>query len=240
MAGERTGDVEPGPFDKTLSFSEGLTAPVASNFRGKTSLLELLTWCLRGTPRREMQSRVRSWVHHVDLDATVAGEPMAFRLDLTDGEITATVVLTGPDPAALAGARAPAPDRCITALLRAFSTDSYAEQIAGPMLGRMDLQPPPRRSDRAGRARAFPVRAAHVQQGVRPVADTMDTAGAAAWGEQRQQVRWDVVLPMVHWLGEARGAGAPAGGPVSSCEDRGGYHRRTGVRRRVRADQRYS
>ncbi|WP_030940609.1 MULTISPECIES: hypothetical protein [Streptomyces] len=141
VAGERTGDVEPGPFDKTLSFSEGLTALVASNFRGKTSVLELLTWSLRGTPRSEMQSRVRSWMHHVDLDATVAGEPMAFRLDLTDGEITAAVVLTGPDPDALAGVRGPAPDRGITALLRASSTDSYAEQIAGLMLRRMDLQP---------------------------------------------------------------------------------------------------
>jgi hypothetical protein len=141
VAGERTGDVEPGPFDTTLPLSAGLTALVASNFRGKTSVLELLTWCLRGTPRGEMQNRVRSWLHHIDLDATVAGEPMAFRLDLTDGEITAAVVLTGPDPAALAGVRGPAPDRGITVLLRASSTDSYAEQIAGLMLGRMDLQP---------------------------------------------------------------------------------------------------
>lgn len=141
VAGERTGDVEPGPFDTTLFFSEGLTALVASNFRGKTSVLELLTWCLRGTPRSEMQSRVRSWLHHVDLDATVAGEPMAFRLDLTDGEITAATVLTGSEPSALADVRGPAPDQGITALLRASSTESYAEQIASLMLRRMDLQP---------------------------------------------------------------------------------------------------
>lgn len=141
VAGERTGDVEPGPFDATLCFSASLTALVASNFRGKTSVLELLTWCLRGTPRSEMQVRVRSWLRHVDLDATVAGEPMAFRLDLVDGEITEAVVLTAGDPAALADLRAPDSDRGITALLRASSTDSYAEQIAGLMLGRMDLQP---------------------------------------------------------------------------------------------------
>jgi hypothetical protein len=119
VAGERTGDVEPGPFDTTLSFSAGLTALVASNFRGKTSVLELLTWCLRGTPRSEMQSRVRSWLHHVDLDATVAGEPMAFRLDLTDGEITAAIVLAGSDSATLADVRSPDPARGISALLRA-------------------------------------------------------------------------------------------------------------------------
>ncbi|MFM9812909.1 hypothetical protein ACKI16_30910 [Streptomyces scabiei] len=141
VAGERTGDVEPGPFDTPLAFSAGLTALVASNFRGKTSVLELLTWCLRGTPRSEMQNRVRGWLHQVDLDATVAGEPMAFRLDLTDGEITSAIVLTGSDLATLTGVRSPDPARGITVLLRASSTDSYAEQIAQLMLGRMDLQP---------------------------------------------------------------------------------------------------
>jgi hypothetical protein len=141
VAGERTGDVEPGPFDTTLSFGPGLTALVASNFRGKTSVLELLTWCLRGTPRSEMQNRVRGWLHHVDLDATVAGEHMGFRLDLSEGEITSAVVLTGSDIPSLADVRAPDPGQGITALLRASSTDSYAEQIAGLMLRRMDLQP---------------------------------------------------------------------------------------------------
>ncbi|MFD0013635.1 hypothetical protein ACFWI0_25175 [[Kitasatospora] papulosa] len=141
VVGERTGDVEPGPFNTPMTFSAGLTALVASNFRGKTSVLELLTWCLRGTPRSEMQNRVRGWLRRVDLDATIAGEAMGFRLDLADGEITSAAVLTGKDAAALADVRAPDPARGVTALLRAASTDSYAEQLAGLMLGRMDLQP---------------------------------------------------------------------------------------------------
>ncbi|MFF3263546.1 hypothetical protein ACFYWO_30760 [Streptomyces sp. NPDC002932] len=141
VVGERTGDVEPGPFNTPMTFSAGLTALVASNFRGKTSVLELLTWCLRGTPRSEMQNRVCGWLRQVDLDATIAGEAMGFRLDLADGEITSAAVLTGKDAAALADVRAPDPARGVTALLRAASTDSYAEQIAGLMLGRMDLQP---------------------------------------------------------------------------------------------------
>ncbi|MFE6912190.1 ATP-binding protein [Streptomyces erythrochromogenes] len=141
LAGERTGDVQPGPFDTSLDFSEGLTAFVASNFRGKSSVLELVTWCLRGTRRDALQTRVRHWLRHVDLDATVAGTPMAFRLDLAEGEIDSAVVLTGPDHATLEEVRAPDPGRGITALLRAASTASYAEQIAGLMLGRMDLQP---------------------------------------------------------------------------------------------------
>ncbi|MFJ5548570.1 hypothetical protein [Streptomyces sp. NPDC093225] len=141
LAGERTGDVQPGPFDTPLYFSEGLTAFVASNFRGKSSVLELVTWCLRGTRRDVLKARVRRWLRHVDLDATVAGTPMAFRLDLADGEIASAIVLTGPDITALEEVRAPDPGRGITSLLRAASTTSYAEQIAGLMLGRMDLQP---------------------------------------------------------------------------------------------------
>ncbi|WP_411077571.1 hypothetical protein [Streptomyces sp. cmx-10-25] len=66
---------------------------------------------------------------------------MAFRLDLAKGEITSAVVLTGPDITALEEVRAPDPGRQITVLLRAASTASYAEQIAGLMLGRLDLQP---------------------------------------------------------------------------------------------------
>jgi hypothetical protein len=51
IAGERAGAVHPGPFDTTLRFPERLTALVAANLRGKTSVLELVTWCLRGSPR---------------------------------------------------------------------------------------------------------------------------------------------------------------------------------------------
>lgn len=111
LAGERTGDVQPGPFDTPLYFSEGLTAFVASNFRGKSSVLELVTWCLRGTWRDALQTRVRHWLRHVDLDATVAGTPMAFRLDLEEGEIVSAVVLTGPDITALEEVRVPDPRR---------------------------------------------------------------------------------------------------------------------------------
>ncbi|MGW9070295.1 hypothetical protein ACWGQT_12740 [Streptomyces yangpuensis] len=114
---------------------------MASNFRGKSSVLELVTWCLRGTRRDVLKARVRRWLRHVDLDATVAGTPMAFRLDLTDGEIASAIVLTGPDITTLEEVRAPDPERGVTSLLRAASTASYAEQVAGLMLGRMDLQP---------------------------------------------------------------------------------------------------
>ncbi|TKA04745.1 hypothetical protein [Actinacidiphila oryziradicis] len=140
VAGKRTGAVAPGPFDSTVPFTDGVTALVASNFRGKTSVLELVTWCLRGTPR-ELQGGVRRWLSALDLDVVVAGQPLGFRLDLADGEIVSALVLAGPDVAQLARTRVPVPARSIVALLRAASPASFTEQVQALMLDRLDLQP---------------------------------------------------------------------------------------------------
>lgn len=140
IAGVRAGKIAPGPFDTTLTFQNGMTALVASNFRGKTSVLELITWCLRGTPR-ELQSGVRRWLQHLDLDATVAGQPLGFRLDLTDGEISSATVLTAPAMTDLASLREPDPSCHVTTLLEAADPASYVEQVASLMLDRLDLSP---------------------------------------------------------------------------------------------------
>ncbi|MGW8882160.1 ATP-binding protein, partial [Streptomyces mirabilis] len=140
MAGLRTGSLEPGPFDTTFRFGAGLTALVASNLRGKTSVLELITWCLRGTPR-DLQSGVRNWIRHLDLDIVVAGQPLGFRLDCIDGEIVRAQVLTGPDIGSLETARTPDDTGQITALITAGSAESYAQHIQAFMLDRFDLRP---------------------------------------------------------------------------------------------------
>src|SRR5687768_11971052 len=44
-----------GTFDRSFTFPTGIVMAVGSNFVGKTSVLEIITWCLRGTPR-ELQS----------------------------------------------------------------------------------------------------------------------------------------------------------------------------------------
>ncbi|GAA4240236.1 hypothetical protein GCM10022254_64160 [Actinomadura meridiana] len=139
LAGERTGGLEPGPFDTTLPFAEGLTALVAANLRGKTSVLELLTWILRGTPREK--SGAIHWLREVDLDATVAGQPMGFRLNLENEEVTSAVVMMGPDIATLGFTREPDPGRGVVPLLRASSSASYADQVQALMMEWMDLHP---------------------------------------------------------------------------------------------------
>lgn len=140
VAGERTGEVDPGPFDSEMMFGDGVTALVAPNFRGKTSVLELVTWCLRGTPR-ELGVGVRSWLTALDLDAEVAGQALGFRLDLSQGSITSAVVLNAPDVDHLAGVRAANGPAEVTALLRAATDDSFSEQVQALMLDRLDLHP---------------------------------------------------------------------------------------------------
>nr|MDT0521336.1 hypothetical protein [Streptomyces sp. DSM 41633] len=139
VAGVRTGALEPGPFDTTFRFDVGLTALVASNLRGKSSVLELVTWCLRGTPREK--SGAIHWLSEVDLDATVAGQSMAFRLNLDNEEITSAVALSGPDPAVLEAHRSPNPAQGVLPLFRAQSSESYAEQVQALMMNWMDLHP---------------------------------------------------------------------------------------------------
>ncbi|MFD5015379.1 hypothetical protein [Streptomyces chartreusis] len=139
VAGVRTGSLAPGPFETTFRFGEGLTALVASNLRGKSSVLELVTWCLRGTPREK--SGAIHWLREVDLDATVAGQAMAFRLDLENEEITSAVALTGPSPTTLEALRSPDPAQQVLPLFRAASSESYAEQVQALMMQWMDLHP---------------------------------------------------------------------------------------------------
>ena len=59
----------------------------ADNLRGKTSVLELITWCLRGSPRGNLQGVVRSWLSRLDCDVTVAGRLLGFRLVLKSGQL---------------------------------------------------------------------------------------------------------------------------------------------------------
>ncbi|MFQ6198408.1 hypothetical protein [Streptomyces sp. NPDC000405] len=140
VAGVRTGSLDPGRFDTTLRFSAGLTALVAANLKGKTSVLELITWCLRGAPRG-LQAGVRHWLTELDLDVVVAGQPMGFRLDLMDGEITSAAVLTSPDVQELEAVRTPDAARDVTPAVRASSSDSFASQVQALMMDRLDLQP---------------------------------------------------------------------------------------------------
>ncbi len=70
-------------FDQT--FGDGLWAFVTEkNDRGKTSVMEIMMWALRGQPKR-LQDDVRSWLHTVTLEGTVDDSPFIVQFDLADG-----------------------------------------------------------------------------------------------------------------------------------------------------------
>ena len=65
--------------------------PSERNDAGKTSLLEIIMWCLRGQPKR-LQDDVRNWLDSVTLEGTVDDEAFMVAFELADGIPTGTLV----------------------------------------------------------------------------------------------------------------------------------------------------
>jgi hypothetical protein len=79
-AGLLTDDID---FDQ--EFSSGLWALTSQrNDAGKTSILEIIMWCLRGNPKK-LQDDVRAWLHTVMLEGTVDDDPFIVEFDVTEG-----------------------------------------------------------------------------------------------------------------------------------------------------------
>ncbi|WP_419929658.1 hypothetical protein [Candidatus Poriferisocius sp.] len=71
--------------DFNQTFGDGLWAFVTEkNDRGKTSVMEIMMWALRGQPKR-LQDDVRSWLHTVTLEGTVDASPFTVHFDLVGG-----------------------------------------------------------------------------------------------------------------------------------------------------------
>ena len=138
IAGDRT--VNPaGPFDQQINFGSGVTALVAHNLKGKTSVLELITWCVRGSHRDDLQGVVKSWLSHLDCDAVVAGRPLGFRLRLDHGEVLDARVLSAPSLEQLREASVSQPGAGVRELLAVQDETAYADGVAALMLDLMNL-----------------------------------------------------------------------------------------------------
>ncbi len=143
IAGTKSGVPDAGPFDRTFTFPAGVVMAVAPNLRGKTSLLEIVTLCLRGTGR-DLQADVASWIRAVECDIELNGVALAIRLRLDHGTIEAGTVhqaaLVDDLPAAEASGRP---------LISAHGPE-YADRIEALMLDRLDLEPIHAVDQRAG------------------------------------------------------------------------------------------
>jgi hypothetical protein len=137
VRGEKAGDVEPGPFDETFVFDLGVTVIAAGNLRGKTSILEVITFVLRGEPR-DLQADVLSWLREVSLDVHLNGQPIGFRLSLDASEVTNGRILAGTIADLAASDDSIATD--VTELACARSLDQWAEQVGGFMMTHLGLE----------------------------------------------------------------------------------------------------
>jgi hypothetical protein len=150
VTGTKDDSVGGGSFDRTFVFPTGIVMAVGSNFVGKTSILEIITWCLRGSPR-ELQLDVQSWLEAVECDVEVNGLVLGMRLQLRAGELIAGSVHQATNVDRL--------DETVAAarpLISASTQDEYAAAVEELMLDRLGLEPlhnhdkPNRRTQRHG------------------------------------------------------------------------------------------
>jgi len=72
-AKDKSGTEEPFSFDWS-GLSHGLWAMLSDkNFRGKSSILEVVHWLLRGRPTSNLQDDVRRWIHKANVRFTLDG-----------------------------------------------------------------------------------------------------------------------------------------------------------------------
>lgn len=84
LRGTRTGTGFDGAFDSEFNFGPGVTALITDeNLRGKSTVLELITWALRGSPRK-LRADVKPWFDRVTLEYAVNGQQAAVVLNRTD------------------------------------------------------------------------------------------------------------------------------------------------------------
>jgi hypothetical protein len=139
VAGNRS--VEPrGRFEREFRFDAGLTVLAADNLRGKTSVFEMITWCLRGSPRSNLQGVVRSWLSRLECDAVVAGRPLGFRLTLNAGEMVEGIVLSAASAESLIGAQTARPGSGVVEVLRAADQDAFAARVEALMMELLHLE----------------------------------------------------------------------------------------------------
>lgn len=134
ISGNKVGVPGAGPFDATFEVPGAVLMAVAPNLRGKSSLLEIITLCLRGS-RRELQADVAKWLENVECDVQINDGALGIRLRMDDGNVARGLVFQAPSVDALSAATSGSP------ILEAHSDSEYADKIEALMLRRFELEP---------------------------------------------------------------------------------------------------
>lgn len=142
VVGERTGNIAPGPIDRTFKFGWGVTVISGPNLRGKTSILELITLMTRGRSN-DLQVDVREWLTHVSLDLLLNGQPIGLRVSFPPGsaDLEQGMILSGPlEALSLADESPKEMPSDVTVLASVTEESDWEAVIASLMLGRLALE----------------------------------------------------------------------------------------------------
>ncbi|MER7757682.1 hypothetical protein [Kitasatospora sp. NPDC097643] len=90
FTGEKSGKSS-GPVDFAWDLRPGLWCVTADNLRGKSSILEIIWWCLRGSGA--LQADVQNWLQKVQLDAEVDGEQFTVNVDNNGPKLTGSLTV---------------------------------------------------------------------------------------------------------------------------------------------------
>ncbi|WAU78529.1 hypothetical protein O1Q96_01500 (plasmid) [Streptomyces sp. Qhu-G9] len=93
FSGTKAGTVT-GDFRFVWPLGDGLWCLAGDNLKGKSTVLEVIYWCLRGENSR-LQDGVRRWISHVRLDGKIDGEPFSVEFRQSTGSLTGRLE-TGP------------------------------------------------------------------------------------------------------------------------------------------------
>ena len=141
FSGTRSRTEWDGPFRAVFDFSDGVTALITNeNLRGKSSVLELITWALRGSPR-SLRDDVRPWFERITLEYAVNGVAMAVVLTQQESGFVADI-LRASDAEVLRSflSGGPRPD-AVHYIAAALSEAEFSEQQDQLMLSLLGLEP---------------------------------------------------------------------------------------------------
>lgn len=117
----------------------GILSPDANQI-GKSTVLDVIVWALRGRPR-SLKPEVRAWIDEVELEFTIGGERYCVSFTDLDGAPQGKLVLQAPGPART---------------LQTFKGEDHFEQVMGNlMMERFALQPIPNVSHTGEEASQF-------------------------------------------------------------------------------------
>lgn len=142
FSGTRVNTAWNGPFERTFDFSDGVTALITDqNLRGKSTVLELITWALRGTPRR-LRADVKPWFERIVLEYSVNGVAMAVIMTKEESGMV-TDVVRGSDAEAVRDyiAEGESVDRSVHVMAGALSEAEFGDYQDELMMSLLNFEP---------------------------------------------------------------------------------------------------